>query len=164
MSAVWQAIADSLRSELAEYGRLLGLYEEQQTLLFKRDAAGVLRVSDMIDGQLEVVLECRRNRDDATSGFAGARGLPESSRLCSLLPLIAEEAQPLLRALISDANRMVARLRRISRHNRLFLIRTIDIQQDLLRRFRPGCFTKTYSPTGRVSVASTGHRALAAEV
>ncbi|HMD62014.1 MAG TPA: flagellar protein FlgN [Opitutaceae bacterium] len=153
MSAFWQGMADSLRAELAEYGRLLQLFEEQQALLLKRDAPGVRRVTDAIDEQVEVVVECRRNREKATGNFARAHGMPDSSTLRSLIPLVLDEARPLMDALVADMNHMVSRLRRISRHNRLFLIRTIETHQEILKRIRPGSFTKIYSPNGRVTVA-----------
>jgi flagellar biosynthesis/type III secretory pathway chaperone len=153
MSAFWKGMADSLRAELGEYGSLFRLFEEQQALLFKRDAAGVLRVTNAIDEQVEVLLRCRQCREKATGEFARAHGMPESSTLRSLVPLVLDEARPLLQALVGELNQIVARTRRITRHNRLFLIRTIDTHQELLRRLRPGSFTKIYSPDGRVTVA-----------
>ncbi len=153
MSAFWKGMADSLRSELTEYGHLLSLFEEQQTLLFKRDASGVVRITDAIDVQVEVLKQCRTERDRTTGEFARAHGMPESSTLRSLIPLVLDEARPLLQALVGDLTKIVARTRRLARHNRLFLIRTIDTHQELLRRFRPGSFTKVYAPDGRVTLA-----------
>jgi hypothetical protein len=160
MSAFWKGMADSLRSELTEYGHLLSLFEEQQALLFKRDAAGVVRITNAIDEQVEVVKQCRHERDRATGEFARAHGMPESSTVRSLVPLVLDEARPLLQALVGDLNKIIGRTRRIARHNRLFLIRTIETHQDLLRRFRPGSFTKVYAPDGRVTLAPL-HRAAA---
>ncbi|MFZ1057480.1 MAG: flagellar protein FlgN [Opitutaceae bacterium] len=153
MNVFWQVIADCLRSELAEYGRLLQIFEEQQVFLLKREAAGVLRATNEIDEQVRVVTRSRKERERATSEFAQAQGLPGSVTVRALLPHIPEEARPLLEALVEDLNRLVARVRRISRHNRLFLIRTIETHQELLRRLRPGSFSKIYSPAGNVSVA-----------
>jgi hypothetical protein len=153
MSAFWKGMADSLRSELTEYGHLLSLFEEQQALLFKRDAAGVVRVTNAIDEQVMVVKQCRHERDRATGEFARAHGMPESSTVRALVPLVLDEARPLLQALVTDLNKIIGRTRRIARHNRLFLIRTIETHQDLLRRFRPGSFTKVYAPDGRVTLA-----------
>ena len=160
MSAFWKGMADGLRSELTEYGHLLRLFEEQQALLFKRDAAGVVRVTNAIDEQVVVVKNCRFERDRASGEFARAHGMPEMSPVRALLPLVLDEARPLLQALVSDLSKIIGRTRRIARHNRLFLIRTIETHQELLRRFRPGSFTKVYSPDGRVTLAPL-HRAAA---
>lgn len=164
MSASWQAIADSLRDELVQYGRLFGMFEEQQASLFKRDAAGALRVASAIDQQVEDLIQCRRKREEEAREFARVNGQDESSTLYSMIQFVPEDARPLLRALIVDMNLLVARLRRISRHNRLFLIRTIDNHQEILRRLRPGSFTKVYSQKGCVTMTSSRRASFAAEV
>ena len=41
MNSAWSPIADHLRSEIAEYGGLLHLFEQQQRQLFSRNADGV---------------------------------------------------------------------------------------------------------------------------
>lgn len=153
MSEFWKPIVEYLRSEVAEYGRLIQLFEEQQALLFKRDAGGVLRVTGEIDEQADVLMDSRKKREQAAGELARGKGLDGSTTLGGLLPHVAEEARPLLRALVSDVNRAAGRLRRVSRHNRLFLIRTIENNQELLRRLRPGSFTKVYSPRGNVSLS-----------
>jgi len=164
VSAFWQNMADCLRAEVAEYARLLALFEEQQALLFKRDAAGVLRLTCEIEEQVDKLLACRQNREAAVDDFAQNQRICGATTLCSLIAHVSAEAKPLLQALVSELNRLVGRLRRISRHNRLFLIRTIENHQDLLRRLRPGSFTRIYAPDGSVSVAAArGVGAFAAE-
>jgi flagellar biosynthesis/type III secretory pathway chaperone len=153
MNVLWQALAEGLRTEVAEYGRLVQIFEEQQVHLLKREAADVLRTTNEIDQQVRIVAESRRAREDTTRGFARSQGFSEDSTIRSLMPAIPAEARPLIAALVEDLNRLVRRVRRISRHNRLFLIRTIETHQELLRRFRPGSFTKTYSNAGNVTVA-----------
>jgi flagellar biosynthesis/type III secretory pathway chaperone len=121
--------------------------------LLRREAAGVLRVTNEIDAQVKVVTQSRKEREMATGEFARARGLPETATVRSLLEHVPSEARPLLEALVAELNHLVRRVRRISRHNRLFLIRTIETHQELLRRIRPGSFSKIYSPAGCVTVA-----------
>lgn len=153
MTEFWQPIVECLRSEVTEYGRLIQLFEEQQALLFKRDAGGVLRVTGEIDEQADVLMDSRQKREAAAGVFARGKGLSGPPTLGAILPHITEEARPLLRALVSDVNRAAGRLRRVSRHNRLFLLRTIENNQELLRRLRPGSFTKVYSPSGNVMLS-----------
>lgn len=153
MSEYWKLLAESLRTEVAEYGRLVQIFEEQQVHLLKREAADVLRTTNEIDQQVRIVAESRRSREGTTRDFARAQGLAEAATIRALLPAVPAEARPLIEALVDDLNRLVRRVRRISRHNRLFLIRTIETHQELLRRFRPGSFTKTYSNAGSVTVA-----------
>jgi hypothetical protein len=164
MNKPWESIAELLRCEVAEYGRLIQLFEEQQTFLFNRDAPGVLRTSDSIEAQVGALGDCRGTRERAVAEFAARRGLPAQATLRSLIPFIAPEAQPLIEALMKDLNRLVSRVRRTSRLNRLFLIRTIENHQELLRRIHPGSFSRTYAPNGRVAnLSAPRNAALVAE-
>jgi flagellar biosynthesis/type III secretory pathway chaperone len=45
-------------------------------------------------------------------------------------------------------------VRRTSRHNHSLLTRAVEVHQETLAQLRPHSFMKTYSPGGRVSVAS----------
>jgi len=156
MSSLCQTIAECLRTELTEYGRLLQLYEEQQARLFKRDAAGVLRLTSEIEAQVELLVRCRGKREEATAELAREQAMDEGSSLVAVIKRVSSEVKPLVEALVAEMNRLVARLRRVARHNRIFLIRTIENQQELLRRIRPGSFSKIYSPAGRVRMAPLG--------
>lgn len=152
MSTFWQPIVECLRSELEEYGVLIQLHEEQQGYLFKRDGANVLRMTKTIDEQTQVLMETRKLRVAAAVALINSKTKSEP-KLDSVLAHVSDDAKPLLKALMADVNRSAARLRRVSRHNRLFLIRTIENYQELLRRLRPGSFTKVYSPNGSITLA-----------
>jgi flagellar biosynthesis/type III secretory pathway chaperone len=151
----WQLIAESLRQELAEYGQLLRLFEQQQECLFKRDPDTVLRLGGEIEDQAHILQDCRRRRERNVSSLATALGLANSSTLRSLLPHIEVDARPLLEALINEINHLLHRVRRTSRHNHTLLTRTLELHQETLRQLRPDAFTKTYSPNGRVSLSTT---------
>jgi flagellar biosynthesis/type III secretory pathway chaperone len=151
----WQLIAESLRQELAEYGELLRLFEQQQESLFKRDPDSVLRIGGEIEDQAHILQDCRRRREQNVTAFATGLGLPGSSTLRSLLPHVEADARPLLEALINEINHLLHRVRRTSRHNHTLLTRTLELHQETLRQLRPDAFTKTYSPTGRVSMSTT---------
>ncbi|HVU15304.1 MAG TPA: flagellar export chaperone FlgN [Candidatus Didemnitutus sp.] len=154
MNEAWPEIADALRTEIAEYGALLHLFEEQQKQLFARRADAVLRLSGEIEGQVRALHECRRSREEMVGSFATRHGRPGTSTLRSLFPMIAAEVHPLLEALIGEVNVLIHRVRRASRHNQILLARAVEIHQQLLREILPDTFTQTYAPTGRV--ANTG--------
>jgi flagellar biosynthesis/type III secretory pathway chaperone len=151
----WQLIAESLRQELAEYGALLRLFEQQQESLFKRDPDTVLRLGGEIEDQAHILQDCRRRREQSVASFATGRGLAASSTVRSLLPHVENAARPLLEALVNEVNHLLHRVRRTSRQNHTLLTRTLELHQETLRQLRPDAFTKTYSPTGRVSLATT---------
>ncbi len=151
----WQLIAGCLRTELAEYGGLLALFTAQQNSLFARDANEVLRLSAAIEQQVRALDQSRRARENAVAAFAQAYDQPVHATLRSLLPLVEAPAVPLLEALMTEINHLLHRVRRTTRHNHILLSRAVEVHQEVLQQLRPGAFTKTYSPVGRVSLAST---------
>jgi len=150
----WQSIAECLRQELAEYGELLRLFEQQQESLFKRDADGVLRLGSEIEDQARILQDCRATREKTVATFASGVGLADATTLRSLLPHIEVAARPLLEALINEINHLLHRVRRTSRHNHTLLSRTLELHSETLRQLRPDAFTHTYAPDGRVSLGA----------
>ena len=156
MSKPWEFIAQCLRSELADYGGLLHLFEEQQRSLFGSDPESVLRFANEIETQARMISQSRTRREEAVAAFAQQNDRPLNSTLRALLPLIEIDARPLLEALIAEVNTLLHRVRRASRHNHTLLARAVEVHQETLQHLRPHAFTKTYSPAGRLSV-STSH-------
>jgi flagellar biosynthesis/type III secretory pathway chaperone len=153
-SETWQEIADCLRAELAEYGGMLALFEEQQKFLFERNASQVMRLSSLIDQHAQSLHFSRLQREKVVATFAVSHAQPAGATLRSLLPWVDTVARPLLEALIDEINRLLHRVRRTSRHNQILLSRAIELHQETLLQLRPNAFTKTYSPAGRLSIAS----------
>lgn len=154
MSTPWEFIAECLREELADYGGLLHLFEEQQLALFNRDADQVLRLATDIEAHARALAETRTRRERAVASFAEENGLPGTTTLRAMIPLIEPDARPLVEALIAEVNTLLHRVRRTSRHNHSLLTRSVEVHQETLQQLRPATFTKTYSPAGRISVAS----------
>lgn len=154
MSHDWSAIAEALRQEIAEYGGLLHLFEEQQRGLFRRDADAVLRLSTEIEAHAASLHESRGQREKLVAAFAAENHQPATSTLRSLLPFFAAEVRPLIEALISEINVLIHRVRRMSRHNHSLLARSVETQQQLLRQLRPDAFTQTYAPNGRMAMTA----------
>jgi flagellar biosynthesis/type III secretory pathway chaperone len=152
--APWQNIAECLRTELAEYGALLALFEEQQKLIFAHEAGEVLRLSAVIEEQARSLHTCRQQREKVVAAFAAAHTRPANATLRSLLALVDVAARPLLEALIDEVNHLLHRVRRVSRHNHTLLARTVELHQETLRLARPDAFTQTYAPNGRVSLGN----------
>ena len=160
MNEPWINITECLRRELAEYGCLLRLFEDQQNALFSRDANSVLRLSLEIEQQVRFLHESRRTREEAVATFAVSHGEPGGATLRSLIPLFAVEIRPLLEALIGEVNVLIHRVRRVSRHNHTLLARTVDSHQQMLRLLQPESFVQTYVSSGRAALTTT-HRTTA---
>lgn len=155
MNESWIHITECLRRELAEYGCLLRMFEDQQNFLFSRDPNNVLRLSGEIEQQVRYLHQSRRTREEAVASFAASHGQPVNATLRSLIPLFEAEVRPLLEALIGEVNVLIHRVRRASRHNHTLLARTVDSHQQLLRALQPDSFMHTYSPNGHAALTST---------
>jgi len=154
MNQDWIEIADALRHEVADYGGLLHLFEQQQRSLFARDADGVLRLSAEIEQQVVALNARRRHREDRVAGFAVSRGADRAGTLRSLLPHFSDDVRPLIEALMNEVNVLIHRVRRVSRHNHTLLARAVETHQQTLRTLRPDAFTQTYSPSGRAALSA----------
>lgn len=154
MSTSWEFITESLRNELQEYGALLGLFEEQQTNLLRRDPDAVLALVSTIEDQARATQSCRDRREESVRAFALEHGRPGETSLRQLLGFFPSDVQPLIKALTDEINHLIHRIRRDARQNQVLLSRTIELHEDTLRTLRPGSLTKTYSRRGEVSLSA----------
>ena len=161
MNEPWIAIAESLRSEIAGFGDLLNLFEQQQLSLFSRDTNRVLQLSTEIEAHTRTMQGYRAQREQIVAAFALANNQPVTATLRSLLPHVEAAARPLLEALIGEVNRLIHRVRRLTRQNHMLLARTVDSHQEILRTLRPDAFMQTYSAAGRKTLTTNARPASA---
>jgi flagellar biosynthesis/type III secretory pathway chaperone len=154
MNDSWIIIADALRAEIAGFGGLLHLFEQQQQSLFVRDTDGVIRLSAEIEAHSRLMQDHRQQREQIVSSFALTHHQPPRATLRSLLPFIEADARPLLEALIDEVNVLIHRVRRLTRQNHTLLARTVESQQELMRTLRPDAFLHTYSAMGRKTLTT----------
>jgi hypothetical protein len=152
----WEVIAHCLRAELADYGGLLNLFEEQQRSESGRDPQSVLRFATRIEAQARLVALSRERREQAVAAFAGENGLPATASLRAMLSLIEPDARPLLRALITEVNLLLHRVRRASRHSHALLTRAVEVHHETLEHLCPPGAAKLRSSANRLAAA--GHR------
>lgn len=159
----WGAAATALREELAQYGRLLNLFDEQQNLILRRDPDGVLEVNGKIEEHLEVVREVRRHREDVIRESAQIAGFYPDATLTQHISCFPEPVRPMFQALITEINRLLTHTRRRAGQNRALLARALELSEQLLQKVRPDRVTKTYSNRGRLrlDVSKVDSRAIA---
>jgi flagellar biosynthesis/type III secretory pathway chaperone len=152
----WSPVVDALRNELAEYGGLLQLVDEQQKKIFARDAAAVAEIVPILEQQAELAKAFRSNRETIVRQYAAQHGCPREFSLRQLLPSFPTEVRPLLEALIDEVNRLLQRTKQRTRQNHLMLGKLVELHQELIPALSPQSFTKTYSPHGQVAVNAIG--------
>lgn len=156
MNSFFEPLVAELREELAGYGALLNLFDEQQGHLWQRDSLRVVDTAHAIEELATATAAHRTTRETWVREFATANGQSAGSTLRQLLPLFPHDLQPLLDALIREINLLVHRLRRRARQNQTLMARALELQREAVAALRPGSFTRTYAPTGRMSTAAEG--------
>jgi hypothetical protein len=155
VNSSWEFITECLRAELQEYGALLGLFEDQQANLLRRDADAVLALSGALEEQVRRAHAVRDHREQAVRLFALSVSEPADATLRHLTHHFPAEVHPLIHALLDEINHLIHRVRRGARHNQVLLARTVEAHEEALRLLVPERFTKTYSPTGAIAHAGT---------
>ena len=155
MSTSWEFITECLRNELQEYGALLGLFEDQQANLLRRDADAVLSLAGQLEEQVRRAHEVREHREQAVRLFASSISERADATLRQLIHHFPAEVHPLIKALIDEINHLIHRVRRGARQNQVLLARTVETHEQMLRLLRPDSFSKTYSPTGSIAHAGS---------
>ena len=70
MNEPWTIIADALRTEIAGFGGLLNIFEQQQQRLFARDTEGVIQLSTEIETHTRQMQLDRTRREQLVAEFA----------------------------------------------------------------------------------------------
>lgn len=104
-----EALIESLRTELTDYGGVLVLLDEQQKSIEQRSATGLLDNVAALKAQMELVAANRKRRNEASDTLAASLGLAPSTPLSDLISLLPRDYQPLLRALIEEINELLFR-------------------------------------------------------
>jgi len=144
-------IVELLREEIAGYGVLLGLFEEQQGHLFSRNVDKVLQTAALIDLRVAEAAHCREAREQWLGGFACSKGEHSGSSLRKLLVFFPPEERPMLEACIDEINRLIHQVRRRARQNHSFMEKMLDLQRELVLGVTPGTSGTTYAPSGELT-------------
>ena len=143
-------LVDLLRAELAGYGGLLALFDEQQGQLWRRETQAVAETSLAIEALVAETAGHRAAREGWVSRFAVVHGRSEDASLRQLLPFFPDDQRPLLGALTDEINSLLQRVRRRARQNHGILARAVELHRDALATLHPAARPRTYAPSGRM--------------
>lgn len=153
-------IVGLLRDEIAGYGILLSLFEEQQGHLFSRNVDKVLQTAAIIDLRVSEASQCREARERWLAEFARTNGEHAGSSLRKLLAYFPAEERPLLEACIDEINRLIHQVRRRARQNHSFMEKMLELQRELVLGVSPGSAVTTYAASGQRSEEALGASSL----
>ena len=143
-------LVELLRAELAGYGGLLALFDEQQNQLWRREALAVAETSQAIEQLAAETARNRETREAWVARFALANGQPADASLRRLLDFFPVDQRPLLSALIDEINHLLHRVRRRARQNHSILSRAVEFHREALATLHPAARPRTYAPSGRM--------------
>jgi flagellar biosynthesis/type III secretory pathway chaperone len=152
-SPLFVPLVDLLRAELAGYGGLLALFDQQQDQLWRRELQPMVDTSVGLEALATEVARHREEREAWLAAFAQEHARPADSTFQQLLPLFPPDQQSLLVALVKEINHLLHRVRRRARQNHTILARTVRLHHDALAILMPGRRPRTYSANGRVGAA-----------
>src|SRR4051812_3889407 len=114
-----QNLITALREELHEYGEMLARLDEQQELVMRRDADGILQSVATIQDQGAVIQRARQLRETRQSELAQTVSLKSDAEFSAIIPQTPENYRPLLSALVAENNALLTRIQQRARQNHL---------------------------------------------
>jgi flagellar biosynthesis/type III secretory pathway chaperone len=153
-----QPLIDALRNELENYGEMLALLDHQQEKLVAREASEVFQSISLIKAQGAAIQQSRFRREQCRRALAEDCFQPKEASFALLIPLLPDDYQPLIRALVDENNELLMRVRRRARQNHLMLRRSVELMQELLNTLLPARQTTVYDGHGALPVSASAPR------
>ena len=146
MIANLQNLIAALREELHEYGEMLARLDEQQEMVMRREADGILQSVATIQEQGLVIQRTRKTREERQSDLGVKLGLGSAAEFSKLIPQLPEDYRPLLTALVSENNALLVRIQQRARQNHLLLRQSLELMQRFLSTLFASHEPRTYAP------------------
>lgn len=153
-------LIEALREELKEYGEMLALLDQEQTMVMNRQTQDLLQCVAAINTQTEHVAAARGEREQRQRDVARQLGLAEDTPFARIIPLLPADYRPLIQALVQENNESLLRIRQRARQNHLLLGRVMELMQRFLGSLFPGNQSSTYTETGQLMGAGLPQRPL----
>lgn len=148
----WDELADALRDELAEYGGLLSLLDEQRDAIMQRKVDALMDVNAKVQEQAVSAEHYRNIREEVCTRFAKTLGCVPSVTVKELVLRLPQEVQGMFTALVDDGIGVTNTAKKKADRNTQLLSRAGDLNERLLIAMRPQSTTKTYNKRGSVYI------------
>ena len=159
MNELLQNFVESLREELKQYGELLALLDAQQEQVVRRLADELGETVSAINSQGEVIQAARRERDQRRRELARSLLLPDETRIAQVIPALPGSYRPLVSALVSENNHLLARVQQRARRNHILLSRSLELMGQFINSLC-AVGVPTYNHAGTMAPALSSGRAL----
>ena len=128
----WEELLELLRTELQEYGGLIGLLNAQQQTILSRQSDSLLEINQSVQTQMEASQILQKRRQGYVSHLARTFGRSEESTLSELLPHLPDVTQPMFESIIEEINSLISNVRRKVAQNQRLLARLLEVTDHIL--------------------------------
>jgi flagellar biosynthesis/type III secretory pathway chaperone len=150
MNDLLTTLIEALRDELQQYGEMLAMLDQQQSLVIQRQTHELAESVTGINTQLEHIAAARCAREQSQRDIARELKLPENASFKVIIPQLPPDYRPLVEALVQENNELLVRVQQRTRQNHLLLSHAVELMQQLLHSIFPSATPATYNGAGRL--------------
>lgn len=154
MMEILERLIRALREELQQYGEMLARLDDQQDLVMRRSADGVLHTVPLVQDQSAVLMRARECRQAVKQELCAELGLAEDASFVELIPRLPLDYRPLLEALVQENNELLLRVQQRVRQNHILLTRTVESMQRVIHSLSSHRHSPVYTDSGNVTASS----------
>lgn len=148
----WDELAEALRGELAEYGGLLALLEEQRQAVVTRDTGILNDVNARAAQQAAEAARLSEAREGVCVRMARACGVGDKTTVRELIGYMPPNARGMFDALIKESADLTTKVTERVRRNSMLVARASEQNERLIMNARPLSTTKAYNKRGGVYI------------
>jgi len=153
-------LVGALREELAQYGEMLALLDQEQELVIARGTQDLLDTVAFINQQSDIIRKSRDHRGVRQRLVAGLFNLNEDATFEDLRSALPENYRILITELVNENNELLQRVQSRARQNHVLLTRSLELMQKLIGTLFPTGRSTTYGGNGVVQRDALSQRAL----
>jgi flagellar biosynthesis/type III secretory pathway chaperone len=147
----WETLLEVLRSELQEYGGLVGLLVEQQKKILAREPNDLMDLNKSVESQIEMNQKILTNRQRLVTQLAIEAGKNQASTLSEMLNVFPTNSKPMFEGIISEINDLIKFAKTKLNQNQQLLVKMSEVTDQVLRNANPQNRIATYDRKGRVA-------------
>jgi hypothetical protein len=144
----WDELADALRDELAEYGGLLAILDEQRDAIASRNVTSLAEINEQVRKQTASARHFTDMREEVSARITKGTGCSPETSARELLKYMPAEARAMFESLIDEGALVVKNAKKKAERNTVLLAHSSDLNEKLLMAMRPGTTVKTYTKKG----------------
>jgi hypothetical protein len=146
----WDELAEALRDELAEYGGLLALLDEQRDAIMERGVDALVEVGERVQQQAASAQHYKDVREEICARLARSAGCSQEATERELLSYMPSGARAMFESLVDEGMGVAKSAQKKVERNTLLFARAGDLNEKLLMAMRPHSTSKTYNKRGSV--------------